>query len=114
MRLRRHQSLIIFVYAKRLVEKFGDGAGPGNWWKTLGQENRERACRIEKKKLLAPLPHSFFDQPHRQPKFRERGGAQIANAGRTENGKVSASVIGKARLPTDSRHFGWNIKHLQG
>ena len=72
MRLRRHQSLIIFVYAKRLVQKFGYNAGAGNGWKTLGQENRERPGRIEEKKLFAPLPYSFFDQPHRQPKFRER------------------------------------------
>jgi hypothetical protein len=61
MRLRRHQSFVISVYAKRLVQKFGYDAGARDWRKTLGQENRERTGRIEEKKLFAPLPRSFFD-----------------------------------------------------
>ena len=72
MRSSRHQSLVISACAKRLVEKFGYNAGAGDWWKTLGQENRKRPGWIEEKKLFAPLPRSFFAQPHRQPKFRER------------------------------------------
>ena len=101
MRLRRHQSLVISVDAKRLVEKFGYNAGAGDWWKTLGQENRKRPGRIEEKKLLAPLPHSFFDQPYRQPKFRECKACKSRMRTERKMGKVSASVIGKARLPID-------------